>query len=27
MPMLKGEGVQDLYRRGDNWLKGLPLER
>jgi hypothetical protein len=27
MPMLKGEVVQDLYRRGDNWLKGLPLER
>ena len=27
MPMLKGERVQDLYRRGDNWLKGLPLER
>jgi len=27
MPMLKGEGVQALYRRGDNWLNGLPLER
>ena len=27
MPMLKGEGVQDLYRRGANWLSGKPLER
>jgi len=27
MPMLKGEGVQDLYRRGANWLAGKPLER
>jgi hypothetical protein len=27
MPMLKGEGVQALYRRGDNWLNGHPLER
>jgi hypothetical protein len=25
--MLKGEGVQDLYRRGANWLAGKPLER
>ena len=27
MPMLKGAGVQDLYRRGANWLAGQPLER
>ena len=27
MPMLKGEKVQDLYRRGANWLAGKPLER
>jgi hypothetical protein len=27
MPMLKGDGVQDLYRRGANWLAGKPLER
>ena len=27
MPMLKGEGVQDLYRRGADWLAGKPLER
>lgn len=27
MPMLKGEKVQDLYRRGANWLAGQPLER
>jgi len=27
MPMLKGEKVQDLYRRGGNWLAGQPLER
>jgi len=25
--MLKGDGVQDLYRRGANWLAGKPLER
>jgi SnoaL-like domain len=27
MPMLKGEVVQDLYRRGGNWLAGKPIER
>ena len=27
MPMLKGEGVQELYRRGARWLAGGPLER
>ena len=27
MPMLKGDGVQDPYRRGANWLAGKPLER
>jgi SnoaL-like domain len=27
MPMLKGPGVQDLYRRGANWLAGKPIER
>jgi len=27
MPMLKGAGVQDLYRRGAHWLAGQPLER
>ncbi|MBP7567333.1 MAG: nuclear transport factor 2 family protein [Burkholderiaceae bacterium] len=27
MPMLKGPGVQDLYRRGADWLAGKPLER
>jgi hypothetical protein len=27
MPMLKGEAVQDLYRRGAQWLAGEPLER
>ena len=25
--MLKGAGVQDLYRRGANWLAGKPLTR
>jgi SnoaL-like domain len=27
MPMLKGEAVQNLYRRGSNWLAGQPIER
>ncbi|MES2183112.1 MAG: nuclear transport factor 2 family protein [Pseudomonadota bacterium] len=27
MPMLKGEDVQALYRRGAQWLAGGPLER
>ena len=27
MPQLKGPIVQDLYRRGANWLAGQPLER
>jgi hypothetical protein len=27
MPMLKGPVVQDLYRRGTDWLQGKPLER
>jgi len=27
MPMLKGEGVQELYRRGARWLAGGALER
>jgi hypothetical protein len=27
MPMLKGEGVQELYRRGARWLAGAALER
>jgi hypothetical protein len=27
MPMLKGGAVQDLYRRGGNWLAGKPIER
>ena len=27
MPMLKGPGVQDLYRRGAAWLAGGALER
>jgi hypothetical protein len=27
MPMLKGDVVQDLYRRGGNWLAGKPIER
>ena len=27
MPMLKGEGVQQLYRRGERWLAGGELER
>lgn len=27
MPMLKGEGVQELYRRGGRWLAGGALER
>jgi hypothetical protein len=27
MPMLKGEAVQALYRRGAQWLAGAPLER
>jgi SnoaL-like domain len=27
MPMLKGPGVQDLYRRGADWLAGKPIER
>ena len=27
MPMLKGEAVQDLYRRGARWLAGGELER
>lgn len=27
MPMLKGQAVQDLYRRGADWLLGKPLER
>ncbi len=27
MPMLKGPVVQDLYRRGADWLAGKPLER
>ena len=27
MPMLKGPAVQDLYRRGADWLAGKPLER
>jgi hypothetical protein len=27
MPMLKGEAVQGLYRRGANWLEGGELER
>ena len=27
MPMLKGPVVQELYRRGERWLAGGPLER
>jgi hypothetical protein len=27
MPQLKGPIVEDLYRRGANWLAGQPLER
>jgi ketosteroid isomerase-like protein len=27
MPMLKGAVVQELYRRGERWLAGGPLER
>ncbi len=27
MPQLKGAEVEDLYRRGKNWLEGLALER
>jgi SnoaL-like domain len=27
MPMLKGDQVQDLYRRGANWLAGQAIER
>ena len=27
MPMLKGEAVQSLYRRGERWLAGGALER
>lgn len=27
MPMLKGDAVQALYRRGASWLAGGPLER
>jgi hypothetical protein len=27
MPQLKGAEVQDLYRRGADWLAGKPLER
>ncbi|MDB5751597.1 MAG: hypothetical protein JWP65_2018, partial [Ramlibacter sp.] len=27
MPMLKGEVVQELYRRGERWLAGGALER
>ena len=27
MPMLKGDGVQSLYRRGEAWLAGAELER
>jgi hypothetical protein len=27
MPMLKGEAVQELYRRGERWLAGGALER
>jgi SnoaL-like domain len=27
MPMLKGDVVQELYRRGARWLQGAPLER
>jgi hypothetical protein len=27
MPMLKGETVQNLYRRGASWLAGGALER
>ena len=27
MPMLKGEAVEALYRRGASWLAGGPLER
>jgi len=27
MPMLKGPVVEELYRRGDRWLAGGPLER
>jgi len=27
MPMLKGEQVQALFRRGASWLAGGPLER
>jgi hypothetical protein len=27
MPMLKGPVVQELYRRGERWLGGGPLER
>ena len=27
MPQLKGPEVQDLYRRGANWLAGQPLAR
>jgi hypothetical protein len=27
MPMLKGDAVQDLYRRGASWLAGNALER
>jgi hypothetical protein len=27
MPMLKGPVVEELYRRGERWLAGGPLER
>lgn len=27
MPQLKGAEVEQLYRRGAQWLAGLPLER
>ena len=27
MPMLKGDAVQALYRRGSDWLAGAPLQR
>jgi hypothetical protein len=27
MPQLKGAAVQELYRRGERWLGGAPLER
>lgn len=27
MPMLKGDAVRELYRRGEQWLAGGPLER